>query len=72
MAISRGGSIATKQHLPGIFHHLLYLTAILRELRKLCFALSFFLEAAQSPAHSSSSAEDFVRYFEKDQTSFLP
>lgn len=45
MAISGGGSIANIQHLPRIFHHLLYLTAILCKLRKLLFFLNFVLHS---------------------------
>lgn len=68
MAISGGGSIANIQHLPRIFHHLLYLTAILCKLRKLFFffTLSFILDAAQSPSHFSYSVDDFVWCFEKE------
>ena len=62
MAISRGGSIANIQHLPIIFHHLSYLTAILCKLRKHFSTLSFLLDTAQSPSHFSSSGEDFVWY----------
>lgn len=60
MVISRGGSIANIQHLPRIFHHLSYLTAILCKLRKHFSTLSFILDASQSSSHFFSSAEDFV------------
>lgn len=60
MAVSMDRIIAQIQHLPIIFHHLSYLTAIPHKQRKHFSTLSFVVQTAQSLLHFSSFVEDFV------------